>query len=145
MSKMQGRDSLRRVDVPFVVAAFAAAIATAGCAVHPNDIAAQEVNAAQYENYACPDLAGEYRRLNGAIVGASDYQRSVRLSDIYGYMVVVPVIHFPMPLGRMLGSDREAQIAYLEGEQSATIRMAVAKGCIRATPIPLTNPGYILK
>jgi hypothetical protein len=145
MSKIQGRDSLRRIDVPFVIAAFGAAIATASCAAHPNDIAAQDVYAAQYDNYSCPDLAGEYRRLNGAIAGAGDYQRSVRVSDIYGYMVIVPVIHFPMPLGRMLGSDREAQIAYLEGEQSATIRMALAKGCIRATPIPLTNSGYILK
>ena len=67
-------------------------------------------------------------RYDEAIAGASDYQRSVRVADIYGYIPVPPVVpHFPMPTGRMLGSDREAQIAYLRGEQAAAIQMAMTK------------------
>ena len=124
-----------------LVAVVLATIATTGCAAHPNDIAAQDVNPAQYSNYSCPDLANEYRRLNETIASASDYQRSVRIADIYGY---IPPL-FPMPMGRMMGSDREAQIAYLRGEQVAAIQMAVAHGCVRASPIPLAESGFILK
>jgi hypothetical protein len=142
---MHEQSAPRGNDVRFVIAVFVATISAAGCAANPNDIAAQDVSAVQYSNYSCPDLAGEYRRLNGAIAGASDYQRSVRISDIYGYVPIVPVPHVPMPIGRMLGSDREAQIAYLKGEQTATIRTAVAKGCLRATPMPLADSGFIVR
>ena len=46
-------------------------LTTAGCATHPNDIAAQDMSAAQYTNYSCLELANEYRRLNEAIASAS--------------------------------------------------------------------------
>ena len=132
-SKMQ---SLTGHEVPFVIAALLITMGTAGCAAHPNDIRAQDINAIQYDNYSCSDLSDEYRRVNTAIAGASGEQRSVRLYDIYGY--VRPPF---MPLGRMLGSDREAQIALLKGEQSATIRAAMTRGCLGATPIPLGAGG----
>src|SRR5437763_5413450 len=98
---MHIKDTCEGGGVLSAVAALLAAMAAVGCAAHPNDIAPQNVDAAQYSNYSCPDLANEYRRLNEAIAGASDYQRSVRVADIYGYIPVPPVPHFPMPTGRM--------------------------------------------
>ena len=127
-----------------VAAVVLATIATAGCAAHPDDIAPQDVNDAQYSNYSCPDLANEYRRLNEAIASASDYQRSLRINDVYGY-IPAPLPLMPMPKGRMMGGDREVQIAYLRGEQAAAIQMAATKGCIRASPIPLAHSGFILR
>src|SRR6185503_4845377 len=119
---MHRKEAYRDRDAGIVVAVVFATITTAGCATHPNDIAAQDVSAAQYTNYSCLELANEYRRLNEAIASASDYQRSLRVNDIYGY-IPAPLPLMPMPKGRMMGGDREPQIAYLRGEQDAAIRM----------------------
>lgn len=56
---------------------------------------------------------------------------ALRISDIYGYIFLVPVPHFPMPLGRMTGSDEEYQIGLYEGEQLAVVRTAEFSGCLR--------------
>jgi hypothetical protein len=137
---MQPKSPFRRDEVRSLITAFIATVAIAGCASHPNDIPAQDVSAARYNNYSCSDLGNEYRQLNNVIAGKSDDQRSLRLNDIYGY------IFFPhMPLGRMMSSDREPTIALLKGEQSATVRMAAAKGCPGAWPVPYAGSSFILK
>lgn len=125
-----------------VLIAIMATIAVASCAAHPDDILAEDVSAASYNSYSCFQLGNEYRRLNIALADASDYQRSIRLNDIYGYM---PIGKFPMPLGRMMGSDRETGIALLKGEQNATIRMALAKGCLVATQASPQSRDFILR
>lgn len=132
---------------PTLAAGLFALAALAGCAAHPNDVLPEYVSAAPYNNASCAELGREYGRLNRAIAEADTLQRTIRLTDIYGYIPIVPVAHFPMPLGRMMGKDREESIALMKGNQAAVIRMAAAKRCpgsLPATSATSDSP-YILK
>ena len=110
------------------------ALAVAGCATHPDKIAAASASPLAYQSYDCMQIATEERRING------------RASELYGQlkdeanadtaqMTLGLVLVWPALFFLEGGDGPQAQeYARLKGEHQALQQAAVEKKCSAAGP-----------
>lgn len=99
----------------------------AGCAQRPDEITATPTSDLQYRSLACPQLRGEYDRINAELFRLGRAQHDKAEQDAFGvFMVGVPV-------GSMSGGDYKPQIATMKGQLQAIAAVSGAKNC---PPLP---------
>lgn len=107
---------------------FVTALALAGCATSPKDIAPSYVSPVLYQNLTCEQLTQEAHRVSNAAAVAAGQQEAQAGKD--AAMVGVSLILF-WPAVFMVGGDKgnAADIARLKGEMNAIEQANIAKGC----------------
>ena len=100
----------------------AVALATSGCATHPDDIQGYYVSPRKYQNFSCDELMVEAQALNTKIAALYGDARTDSYTDA-ALMTATLVVFWPAAF--FIGADagKEAQYAVLKGEFEA-IEMA---------------------
>lgn len=99
------------------------AIAIAGCATKPENIAPAFISEAKYANWTCEAMAKERARYDEALAQASGAQRKARKNDTWG------VILIGIPVSSLSGANVAGEVARLKGEVDALARAQGATGC----------------
>jgi hypothetical protein len=79
-----------------------------------------------FYSLSCEDIGNEQRRVEVALVTASQQQQQARCNDIAG------VIFLGLPMGSMSGQNVAPQIAQLRGTREALDRAAMRARCATA-------------
>jgi len=101
----------------------AAGVALAGCASQPQDIQANNFDAAQYDYMTCAQLADYGNQLNSTLKLATDQESDARTEDVIGYAI------FQEPLGSQRHPAIPAEIADLKGKLVAVQSLQTSKNC----------------
>lgn len=104
----------------FVVAT---AVALAGCAQQPENIAAVEIGGDAYSTLNCRQLAAEELSISQNLENLSADQRRAAEGDAMGVFLL------GIPVSSMSGNDREAEIAVARGQLQAIDRRQAERGC----------------
>ena len=106
----------------------------AGCASHPDDIAASSVSTLAYRNYTCEQIAMELARVERAASGLYGRLEEEANSD-QAEMAVGLVLFWPT-LFFLEGGDgpEAAEYARLKGEREALEKTAIVKNCHLPAP-----------
>lgn len=106
-----------------LVALAACAVAVAGCAANPDDIAAADIGPNPYTGFGCSQLRTEQTRLEQEIANLSADQRQARTGDTIG------VILIGVPVSTLSGNDNETDIAVARGRLQAVEQQQTARRC----------------
>ncbi|MBU3261736.1 hypothetical protein KPG71_17045 [Roseovarius sp. PS-C2] len=97
---------------------------TAACAKKPETIDAAYVSPTTYQDWNCPQLAAEARRVDNALAKASAAQNKARGNDTAG------VILLGLPVSTLSGGNVADQIAQLKGHKQVIEQTQIRKNCM---------------
>lgn len=93
--------------------AVAACVLLASCAADPSKIAPAPVAVQPYLSLNCHELLAQQTDITHRLDAADTEQRAVRRSDAWGVALI------GLPVGRMAGGNRAADIAQMKGQLAA--------------------------
>ena len=105
----------------------AAALALAGCATPPDQIAPAYTSPAAFAGYTCGQLNDEAVRINARLVSAS-VQQSAQADSDATMTAIALLVFWPAALA-IGGNDQSPAIAQLRGDAEAVTAAAVLRGC----------------
>lgn len=101
----------------------AIAVVMAGCASEPQDIQANNVDAAQFGYMTCAQLSNYGSKLQTTLKVVSDQESDARTEDVIGYVIL------QQPVGSESHSTIPAEIADLKGKLTAVKSLEGSKNC----------------
>ena len=110
-----------------IIAITAAALALAGCATAPDQIAAAYVSPTAYTGQTCGQLNAAAVHLNARLASATGQQTEQANSD--AAMTAVALILFWPAAFWIGGNDQGPAIAQMRGEAEAINTAAIQRGC----------------
>ena len=101
----------------------AAVIVASGCAKRPGAIAPATVPASAYSNLSCEQLSAELVKENQTLTSLSASQNEAANADAVGVFLVA------IPVGSLVGADKEGDIAVSKGKIVSIEATRTGKGC----------------
>jgi hypothetical protein len=124
INQRPGRGRINRlVGNMKLIVVCAALLLAAGCAKHPDKIAAAPVAVEPYMQMQCPQLAQVKMQKEAELEKLAKDQKETASQDA----AAMAVIH--VPIGSMTGSDKEPEVARAKGEVQAVNSAYQSKGC----------------
>jgi len=109
--------------LPFVVACAMAIFTLTACAKRPGAIAPANIPVSAYLNESCDALAQELIQEQKTLAALSKAQNSAATGDAVGVFLVA------VPVGSLVGADKEGDIAVSKGKVNAIELAIKQKGC----------------
>ena len=106
-----------------IAAVLAAAFAVAGCAKHPGQIGAIQMDKDAYRDLNCRQLLVHEAEIRHDLEAVSYSQTSAASADAIG------VLFLGVPFGSLTGEDKEALIAVAKGRLNAIEIVKLEKDC----------------
>ena len=112
----------------FMTSGMAVALATSGCATHPDDIQGYYVSPRKYQDFSCDELVVEAQALNSKIAALYGDTKTDAYTDA-ALMTATLVVFWPAAF--FIGADagKESQYAVLKGEFEAIEMASKNNGC----------------
>jgi len=106
-----------------IVACSVAMLVFTGCAKRPGAIAPANIPVSAYSNESCEALAQELIQEQKTLAALSKAQHSAATGDAVGVFLVA------VPIGSLVGADKEGDIAVSKGKVNAMELAIKQKGC----------------
>lgn len=108
---------------PYTVFPLIGVLLVAGCAKQPEEVAAAEIDAAQYTRYSCATLRKKEAEGQAAVESLSSQQKAAANNDALGVFLL------GLPLASMSGNDPETKLSIAKGQLNAVKTAKATKGC----------------